>query len=98
MIVKNKYDLIRSPIITEKSTILSEFGKYVFEVSARADKPSVKKAIENIFGVKVKSVNILNQKGKVKKFRGFLGRRADSKKAVVTLEKDQTIDLAGGVK
>jgi large subunit ribosomal protein L23 len=98
MIAKNKYDLIRTPLITEKSTILSEFGKYVFEVSPRADKSSVKKAIEEIFTVKVKTVNILNQKGKVKKFRGFLGRRADSKKAIVTLEKDQTIDLAGGIK
>lgn len=98
MIAKNKYDLIKTPIITEKSTILGEFGKYVFEVSPRADKSSVKKAIEEIFGVKVVSVNISNQKGKVKKFRGFLGRRADTKKAVVTLEKDQTIDLAGGIK
>jgi large subunit ribosomal protein L23 len=98
MIAKNKYDLIKTPLITEKSTILGEFGKYVFEVSPRADKSSVKKAIEEIFTVKVKSVNILNQKGKIKKFRGFLGRRADSKKAIVTLEKDQTIDLAGGIK
>lgn len=98
MIAKNKYDLIKTPLITEKSTILGEFGKYVFEVSPRANKSSVKKAIEEIFGVKVVSVNISNQKGKVKKFRGFLGRRADTKKAVVTLEKDQTIDLAGGVK
>ena len=98
MIAKNKYDLIKSPIITEKSTILGEFGKYVFEVSPRANKSSVKKAIEEIFGVKVVSVNISNQKGKAKKFRGFLGRRADTKKAVVTLEKDQTIDLAGGIK
>ena len=98
MVAKNKYDLIKTPIITEKSTILGELGKYVFEVSPRASKSSVKKAIEEIFGTKVVSVNILNQKGKVKKFRGFLGRRADTKKAVVTLEKDQTIDLAGGIK
>lgn len=98
MTAKNKYDLIKAPIITEKSTVLGEFGKYVFEVSPRASKPSVKKAIEEIFGVKVVSVNILNQKGKVKKFRGFLGRRSDTKKAFVTIEKDQTIDLTGGVK
>lgn len=95
---KSKYDLIKSPIITEKSTILGEQVKYVFEVAPAADKPSVKKAIEEIFSVKVKSVNVLNQKGKTKRFRGFMGRRSDVKKAVVTLEKDHTIDLAGGVK
>jgi large subunit ribosomal protein L23 len=95
---KSKYDLIKSPIITEKSTILGEQVKYVFEVDPAADKPSVKKAIEEIFSVKVKSVNVLNQKGKTKRFRGFMGRRSDVKKAVVTLEKDHTIDLAGGVK
>ncbi len=95
---KSKYDLIKSPIITEKSTILGEQVKYVFEVAPAADKPSVKKAIEEIFSVKVKSVNVLNQKGKTKRFRGYMGRRADVKKAVVTLEKDHTIDLAGGVK
>lgn len=95
---KSKYDLIKSPIITEKSTILGEQVKYVFEVASAADKPSVKKAIEEIFSVKVKSVNVLNQKGKTKRFRGYMGRRADVKKAVVTLEKDHTIDLAGGVK
>lgn len=97
MILKSKYDLIRSPVITEKSTILGEFGKYTFEVSSRATKASVKAAIEDIFDVKVTNVNILNKKGKVKRFRGVLGRRSDSKKAVVTLEKDQTIDFAGGI-
>ena len=98
MTTKIKYDLIRKPIITKKSTILGEYGKYVFEVSPRSNKPSIKKAIEEIFGVKVKAVNVLNQKGKVKRFRGIIGRRSDVKKAIVTLEKDHTIDLAGGIK
>ena len=98
MTIKIKYDLIRKPIITEKSTILGEYGKYVFEVSPSSNKPSIKKAIEEIFGVKVKAVNVLNQKGKVKRFRGIIGRRSDVKKAIVTLEKDHTIDLAGGIK
>ena len=98
MTTKIKYDLIRKPIITEKSTILGEYGKYVFEVSPNSNKISIKKAIEEIFGVKVKAVNVLNQKGKVKRFRGVIGRRSDVKKAIVTLEKDHTIDLAGGVK
>jgi len=96
--LKVKYDLIRSPIITEKTTILSEQKKYVFEVSPAATKPLIKKAIEEIFEVKVKSVNILNQKGKVKKFKGTLGRRSDIKKAIVTLSGDYSIDFAGGIK
>lgn len=95
---KINYDLIKKPIITEKSTILSEQGKYVFEVNPFANKLSVKKAIEEIFEVKVEAVNILNQKGKVKKFKGVLGRRSDIKKAIVTLAKNHTIDLAGGIK
>jgi large subunit ribosomal protein L23 len=95
---KSKYDLIRNPIVTEKSTILGEQLKYVFEIAPSADKSSVKKAIEAIFEVKVKAVNILNQKGKVKRFKGRIGRRSDMKKAVVTLENDHTIDLAGGIK
>lgn len=98
MTVKIKYDLIRKPVISEKSTILGELGKYVFEVAPSSNKPSIKKAIEEIFGVKVKAVNILNQKGKVKKFKGVIGRRSDVKKAIVTLEKNHMIDLAGGVK
>lgn len=95
---KSKYDLIRSPIVTEKSTILGEQVKYVFEIAPAANKSSVKKAIEEIFDVKVKSVNTLNQVGKEKRFKGRVGRRSDKKKAIVTLEKDCTIDLAGGIK
>jgi large subunit ribosomal protein L23 len=91
----SKYDLIRNPIITEKSNFLGDLRKYVFEVARNAEKPSIKKAIEEIFAVKVKSVNVLNQKGKEKKFKGVLGRRSDIKKALVTLEKDYTIDFTG---
>lgn len=96
--IKANYDLIRKPIITEKSTFLGEQGKYVFEVSKDATKPLIKKAVENIFEVKVTSVNILNQKGKVKKFKGTLGRRSDVKKAIVSLEKGSSIDFSGVVK
>ncbi len=92
------YDIIKRPIITEKSTSLSEIGKYLFIVDEQATKPCVKEAIESIFSVKVKKVNIMNVKGKVKKFKGFWGTRSDLKKAIVTLEKDYNIDFAGGIK
>lgn len=96
--MKSQYDLIRKPLITEKTTILSEQNKYVFQVTTCASKPLIKKAVEAIFEVKVKSVNVLNQKGKVKKFKGTLGRRSDIKKAIVTLENGYNIDFTGGVK
>lgn len=92
------YDLIKTPIITEKSTALSEQNKYTFEVSKFAEKSSIKVAIEKIFEVKVEKVNILNIKGKKKRFKGIWGRQSDVKKAIVTLKKDCTIDLSGGVK
>ena len=92
------YDLIRKPIITEKTTILSEQNKYTFEVMEIADKSAVKSAIENIFNVKVKKVNMLNIKGKVKRFKGRIGQQSDVKKAIVTLEENHTIDLSGGIK
>lgn len=93
-----KYEVIKKPLVTEKSTAMGEEKKYVFEISKDAYKVSVKKAIEQIFDVKVKAVNIINTKGKVKRFKGTIGRRSDLKKAIVTLEKDYTIDLAGGIK
>ena len=94
----NLYDVIRNPVITEKTTMLSGDRKYTFKVLPEASKDLVKKAIELVFGVKVQKVNILNQKGKTKRFKGIMGKRSDLKKAIVTLEKDQSIDLAGGVK
>lgn len=94
----NLYDVIRNPIITEKTTMLSEYRKYTFKVLPEANKDLVKKAVELVFGVKVQKVSISNQKGKTKRFKGIMGKRSDLKKAIVTLEKDQSIDLAGGVK
>ena len=98
MISYNLYDVIRQPLVTEKTTDMAEQNKYTFEVVKVANKNLVKKAIEAVFGVKVEKVNIMNVSGKVKRFKGRLGRTSDFKKAIVTLEKNQTLDLAGGVK
>ncbi|MCB1518818.1 MAG: 50S ribosomal protein L23 [Hyphomicrobiaceae bacterium] len=91
------YDIIRSPVVTEKSTLASEFSQVVFDVAIDATKPEIKSAVEALFSVKVKAVNTQVRKGKVKRFRGVIGRRKDVKKAVVTLEEGQTIDIATGV-
>ena len=91
------YDVIRKPIITEKSTMASENGAVVFEVSIAAAKPQIKDAVEALFGVKVKAVNTTITKGKVKRFRGTMGRRKDVKKAYVTLEEGNTIDVSTGL-
>ena len=91
------YDLIRSPIITEKSTNASENGAVVFEVAIGATKPEIKKAIEELFKVKVKGVNTTVLKGKSKRFRGKPGRRKDIKKAYVMLEDGNTIDVTTGL-
>ena len=91
------YDLILSPVITEKSTRASEHNQVTFRVRKEATKPQVKEAIEGLFGVKVKAVNTLNQKGKVKRFKGRLGKRSDVKKAIVTLEEGHSIDVTTGI-
>lgn len=91
------YDVIRKPIITEKSTMASEHNGVVFEVAMDANKPQIKEAVEALFGVKVKAVNTLINKGKVKRFRGQKGRRADTKKAYVTLVEGNTIDVTTGL-
>ncbi len=91
------YDVIRRPIITEKATMASEANAVVFEVHKDATKPQIREAIEALFGVKVKAVNTLLNKGKVKRFRGRLGKRADVKKAYVTLEEGATIDVTTGL-
>jgi large subunit ribosomal protein L23 len=91
------YDLILGPVITEKSTQGIEHNQVTFRVRNEATKPQVKTAIEGLFGVKVKAVNTLNQKGKVKRFRGRIGRRNDVKKAIVTLEEGQSIDVTTGI-
>ena len=91
------YDVIVSPVITEKATALSEQNKVVFKVRPDATKPQIKEAVEKLFDVKVKSVNTLVTKGKVKMFRGMRGQRSDVKKAVVTLAEGQTIDVTTGL-
>ena len=88
------YDILRRPIVTEKSTVLSAHNAHVFEVAIAADKPAVRAAVETVFGVKVKSVNTSIRKGKTKRWRGRRGRRRDVKLAVVTLEEGHSIDLA----
>ena len=91
------YDVIVSPVITEKATNLSEHNKVVFRVKPDATKPQIKEAVERLFDVKVTSVNTLVTKGKVKMFRGKRGQRSDVKKAVVTLEEGQAIDVTTGL-
>ena len=91
------YDVVREPIITEKATMASENGAVVFEVAIDANKPAIKEAVESLFGVKVKAVNTTITKGKVKRFRGQLGKRKDVKKAYVTLEEGNTIDVSTGL-
>ena len=91
------YDTIIAPVITEKSTMLSEHNKVVFQVAKDATKDEIASAVEELFKVRVVKVNTLNVKGKTKRFRGHLGRRSDIKKAVVTLQEGQTIDIATGL-
>ena len=91
------YDKVVSPIITEKSTILSEENKVVFRVPLEATKPEIKDAVEALFKVNVTAVNTVVQKGKTKRFKGIKGRRNDIKKAVVTLKDGQSIDVATGL-
>jgi large subunit ribosomal protein L23 len=91
------YDTVLSPVITEKATLLSEHNQVVFRVRLDASKPEIKAAVEALFGVKVRAVNTLNQKGKTKRFRGRLGRRSDVKKAIVTLAEGSRIDVTTGV-
>ena len=91
------YQIIRSPLITEKSTSVTAFNQYGFKVSIDATKPEIKAAVEGLFQVKVLSVNTLVQKGKTKRFRGRPGRRSDVKKAFVRLAKDQEIDFTTGL-
>ncbi len=91
------YDVIRRPIITEKATIASENSVVVFEVASDANKPQIKEAVENLFNVKVEAVNTSVLKGKVKRFRGQLGKRNDVKKAYVRLAEGQVIDVTTGL-
>ncbi|MGO9365880.1 MAG: 50S ribosomal protein L23 [Rhodomicrobium sp.] len=87
------YDVIRSPVVTEKSTMASEHSQVVFKVAMSATKPEIKEAVERLFNVKVIAVNTLIRKGKTKRFKGVRGQQSDFKKAVVTLEEGQAIDI-----
>jgi large subunit ribosomal protein L23 len=91
------YDMILSPVITEKATIASDNNQFVFKVRREATKPQIKAAIEKLFDVKVTAVNTLLRKGKRKVFRGVRGRQQDVKKAVVTLADGYRIDVTSGV-
>ena len=91
------YEAILSPVITEKSTAASEHNQVVFKVPLSATKPQIKAAVEGLFKVQVKAVNTITTKGKVKRFKGFVSKRTDVKKAVVTLAEGQSIDVATGL-
>lgn len=91
------FDVIRRPLITEKATIASENSVVVFEVAKTANKPMIKEAVESLFNVKVLAVNTLVNKGKVKRFKGQLGKRNDVKKAYVRLAEGQSIDVTTGL-
>ncbi len=96
-IAARHYDAVLSPIITEKTTIVSENNQVVFEVPLSASKPEIKEAVEQLFKVTVSAVNTMRVKGKTKRFRGRPGRRKDVKKAIVTLKDGDTIDIATGL-
>ena len=91
------YDVILSPVITEKATAASDFNQVVFKVAKTATKPQIKAAVEQLFDVKVEAVNTTIRKGKAKTFRGFKGRQADLKKAIVTLAAGHKIDVTTGL-
>lgn len=91
------YDVILSPVITEKATKLTETNQVVFRVSLDATKPKIAKAVEELFKVKVTGVNTVRIKGKTKAFRGRPYRRSDYKKAIVTLAEGQQIDITTGL-
>ena len=95
--LNKSYKIILKPIVTEKATRLSEFNKVVFAVSESSNKIEIKGAVEKLFSVKVSSVNIVILKGKTKRFKGIMGKRNNLKKAIVTLEKGNSIDLSAGV-
>ena len=91
------YDLILSPVITEKATIASEHNQVMFKVARHATKPQIKEAVEKLFDVKVKSVNTHVRKGKIKAFKGTVGEQPQVKRAIVTLEEGHRIDVTTGL-
>ena len=93
----NHYDVVLAPVITEKSTMLSEHNAVVFKVANSASKPQIKAAVEALFKVSVTGVNTLTQKGKTKRWKGRPYTRSDVKKAIVTLAEGQSIDVTTGI-
>ncbi|HLH94820.1 MAG TPA: 50S ribosomal protein L23 [Xanthobacteraceae bacterium] len=91
------YDVILSPAITEKATVVSEYNQVVFKVARTATKPQIKEAVEKLFDVKVRSVNTHIRKGKVKALRGSIGEQSPVKRAIVTLEEGHKIDVTTGL-
>ena len=90
-------EVIRKPVISEKSTLISEHNQVTFQVAVDANKAEIKQAVEGLFGVSVVAVNTLRQKGKIKRFRGIVGKRNETKKAIVTLADGDSIDVAAGL-
>ena len=97
MATARHYDTILAPVITEKATVLTEQNKVVFRVAMDSTKDEIAAAVEELFKVRVVKVNTLITKGKTKRFRGRLGQRSDVKKAIVTLQEGQTIDISTGL-
>jgi large subunit ribosomal protein L23 len=95
---KSHYDIVLSPVITEKSTlVLERSNQVIFKVAPSATKPQIKQAVESLFKVKVKAVNTIVRKGKLKSFRGIRALQSDTKKAIVTLEPGHSIDISSGI-
>jgi large subunit ribosomal protein L23 len=90
-------EIIRKPVISEKSTLITEYNQFTFQVAIDANKAQIKQAVEGLFGVSVVAVNTIRQQGKVKRFRGKLGQRNEVKKAIVTLADGDSIDVSAGL-
>ena len=97
MSTERNYDVLVGPLVTEKATMLSEHGQIAFRVRLDATKAEIRRAVENLFDVKVTAVNTLRVKGKTKLFRGRRGRRAGYKKAIITLAEGQNVDYLAGL-
>jgi len=91
------FELVRGPVVTEKATLISEHNQITFKVPLDANKFEIKAAIEELFKVKVSAVNTLRKRGKIKRFRGNIGKQNNTKKAVVTLAEGQSVDFMAGI-
>ena len=96
-VTERDMQVLLAPVITEKSSLVGENGQVVFKISPEATKSDVKRAVENLYGVTVQRVNTVNITGKVKRFRGILGKRVDTRKAYVSLKDGDNIDLGTGI-